>query len=93
MDPLILAVRFAKEFERLAAHLLKTFGRLPSQVLAETPHQLHEAAFGAAAKAVQPAEQADPLAVLADMNRKRAEKGLAPVSNLFGKVLKHLPDA
>lgn len=93
MDPLTLAVRYEKEFGRLAAHLLKTFGRLPSEVLGETPHELYEAAFGKAAAAVAPADKADPLKVLADLNRKRSEQGLAPVSSLFGKVLTHLPNA
>ena len=59
----------------------------------QTPHQLYDAAFGQSAKAVAPAEPADPLKVLADLNRKRAEKGLPPVSQLFGKVLTHLPNA
>jgi hypothetical protein len=54
---------------------------------------LYDAAFGQSAKAVAPAEPADPLKVLADLNRKRAEKGLSPVSQLFGKVLTHLPNA
>lgn len=77
----------------MAAHLLKTFGRLPSEVGEQTPHQLYDVAFGAAAKMVAPPEKADPLTVLADINRKRADQGLQPVGQLFGKVLKHIPDA
>lgn len=59
----------------------------------QTPHQLYDAAFGQSAKAVAPAEQADPLKVLADLNKKLAAAGKAPVSQLFGKVLNHLPNA
>jgi len=93
VDPLTLAVRFQREFARLASHLLKTFGRLPSEVGEQTPHQLYDVAFGTAAKETAPPEPADPVKVLADLNRKRAEQGLQPVGQLFGKVLKHVPDA
>jgi hypothetical protein len=30
---------------------------------------------------------------LADMNQKRAEHGLPPVGNFFGKVLNNIPNA
>jgi hypothetical protein len=92
VDPLTLAVRFQREFDRLAAVLMRNHGVLPSQVGEQTPHQLFDAVFGESAKRTQPPSQLSPLEVLRNFNLKRAAKGLDPVAAMFGKTLTHIPD-
>jgi hypothetical protein len=87
-----LAVRFQREFDRLAAVLMRNHGVLPSQVGEQTPHQLFDAVFGESAKRMQPPSQLSPLEVLKNFNLKRASKGLDPVASMFGKTLTHIPD-
>jgi hypothetical protein len=72
---------------------MKNHGVLPSAVGEQTPHSLYDAAFGKSSQVTRPPEQLAPLAALADMNRKRAERGLPPVGNFFGKVLNNIPNA
>lgn len=72
---------------------MRNHGVLPSQVGEQTPHQLFDAAFGESARGTLPPTPMDPLAVLADYNRKLAKKGLPPVASMFGKTLTGVPDA
>ncbi len=74
--------------------LFREFGRLPSELWAQTPHQL-----ASLMRATQPNQAAasvpmDSVPGLAKANRARAAKGLPPVTGpAFKSVLKSVPPA
>lgn len=76
--------------DKEAVHLYRLYGRLPSDVWNETPHQL----FGVMFRQQKPAVKLPPLEGLTRVNAARAKKGLPPVTGrMFASVLQSVPDA
>lgn len=79
--------------EKECKHLYRLYGRLPSEVMGQTPHQLFAVMFvkrGDTPTAVP----LNSLEALTRTNRMRAEKGLPPVTGrAFSSVMQSVPNA